>query len=260
CLQPSSPLRRVLPKRVHMAKRSSAWRSFMTMRHMTSTNTRASNRYSTERVSMDGMPILPYHRRRAPCFRRIKSLRPTHRLQAAEERNSATQTQRPDEIEYYYGAPTPAELSGLVRDAVSWCQQNAATAESQVILIYAWNEIDEGGWLVLSFWPDQGSRRLDAIRAVLRVRWSPFRTKTKPTASLPRSRRQIGATSVRGSLRHRTVSCGVRVMRRRRPRPGLVARCASRWLALGAFVTKASIQRRARAWNIFADLRAWPKT
>jgi hypothetical protein len=79
-------------------------------------------------------------------------------------------TPRPDEIEYYYRAPTPAELSGLLRDAVTWCQQNAATAESQVILIYAWNEIDEGGWLVPSLWPDQGSRRLDAIRAVLRVR------------------------------------------------------------------------------------------
>jgi hypothetical protein len=72
---------------------------------------------------------------------------------------------RPDEIEYYYAAPTPAELGSLLGDALSWCERN--TAAAKVILIYAWNEIDEGGWLVPSLWPDQGSRRLDAIRAVL---------------------------------------------------------------------------------------------
>jgi hypothetical protein len=75
---------------------------------------------------------------------------------------------RPDEIEYYYGAPTPEELASLLRDAVEWCKLHAKSAEANVVLIYAWNEIDEGGWLLPSLWPEQGSRRLDAIRAILR--------------------------------------------------------------------------------------------
>lgn len=77
---------------------------------------------------------------------------------------------RPNEIEYYYAPPTPEELARLLQDAVSWCARNPSAAEANTILIYAWNEIDEGGWLVPSLWPDQGSRRLDAIRAVLRPR------------------------------------------------------------------------------------------
>jgi hypothetical protein len=71
-------------------------------------------------------------------------------------------------LDYFYAPPTPDELAGLLRDALEWCKVNATSAEANVILIYAWNEIDEGGWLVPSLWPDQGSRRLDAIRGILR--------------------------------------------------------------------------------------------
>jgi len=41
--------------------------------------------------------------------------------------------------------------------------------ETQVIIIYAWNEHDEGGWLVVT-WQKEGSadnRRLEAIWSVL---------------------------------------------------------------------------------------------
>jgi len=75
---------------------------------------------------------------------------------------------RTDEIEYYYASPKPGELATLLQDARLWCARNSAAAEANVILIYAWNEIDEGGWLLPSLWPDQGSSRLDAIRAILR--------------------------------------------------------------------------------------------
>jgi hypothetical protein len=75
---------------------------------------------------------------------------------------------RSDEIEYCYAPPKPEELAGLLRDAIFWCARNSAAADANTILIYAWNEIDEGGWLVPSLWQDQGSRRLDAIRALLR--------------------------------------------------------------------------------------------
>jgi Glycosyltransferase WbsX len=75
---------------------------------------------------------------------------------------------RTDEIQYYYEASKPEELAGLLQDALLWCNRNSDAAEANTILVYAWNEIDEGGWLVPSLWPDQGSRRLDAIRAILR--------------------------------------------------------------------------------------------
>jgi hypothetical protein len=55
----------------------------------------------------------------------------------------------------------------LLRDALAWCARNRAAAEPNAVLIYAWNEIDEGGWLVPSLWPDQGTARLEAIRTVL---------------------------------------------------------------------------------------------
>jgi hypothetical protein len=61
--------------------------------------------------------------------------------------------------------PTPGQLAGHVRSAFGWIAANPAAAEAGTMLIYAWNEVDEGGWLV----PDQGqgTARLDAIRRVV---------------------------------------------------------------------------------------------
>lgn len=73
-------------------------------------------------------------------------------------------TNGPRASERYYEAPTPAELAAHLRAALTWSTQHDAPA----VLVYAWNEIDEGGWLVPSLWPDQGTQRLDALRAVLR--------------------------------------------------------------------------------------------
>ena len=72
----------------------------------------------------------------------------------------------PRAIERYYAPPTPSELAAHVRASLDW----SAAHDAQAILIYAWNEIDEGGWLVPSLWPDQGTQRLDAVREVLRPR------------------------------------------------------------------------------------------
>lgn len=45
---------------------------------------------------------------------------------------------------------------------------NPEVAEAKTTLFYAWNEVDEGGWLV----PDkgQGTAKLDAIREVVKER------------------------------------------------------------------------------------------
>jgi len=61
--------------------------------------------------------------------------------------------------------PTSAELADHVRSGFAWIAANPASAEAKTLLFYAWNEVDEGGWLV----PDlgSGSAKLEAIRGVV---------------------------------------------------------------------------------------------
>jgi len=65
----------------------------------------------------------------------------------------------------HYAAPTPEQLAEHLREALRWVEEHPAVAESRVVLIYAWNENDEGGWLVPTLW--EGNARLEAIRSVL---------------------------------------------------------------------------------------------
>ena len=65
----------------------------------------------------------------------------------------------------YYTPPRPEELAGLLADAIHWTEANPSAAKARTILIYAWNENDEGGWLVPTF--AEGNARLRAIRKVL---------------------------------------------------------------------------------------------
>ena len=89
----------------------------------------------------------------------------------------------------WYAAPTPAELAEHVAAALEWNARNAALrqaqdrpappgqgrpeprrgaacAEANTVLIYAWNESGEGGWLVPTL--NEGSARIAALRKVLR--------------------------------------------------------------------------------------------
>jgi hypothetical protein len=74
---------------------------------------------------------------------------------------------RLDAIEFYYEPPTPEELATHLRTALDWCARYPSATDASTILIYAWNENDEGGWLVPSLWPAQGNARLEAIGRVL---------------------------------------------------------------------------------------------
>jgi hypothetical protein len=64
---------------------------------------------------------------------------------------------------WYYPA-TPDEIANNVQSAVDWVKNNPQTDDSRTILIYAWNEFSEGGWLAPTL--QGGSSRLDAIRQV----------------------------------------------------------------------------------------------
>jgi len=65
----------------------------------------------------------------------------------------------------YYQPPRPEELANHLRDALSWMEEHPRTVPARALLIYAWNEFDEGGWLAPTL--SEGTARLDAIRSVL---------------------------------------------------------------------------------------------
>jgi hypothetical protein len=65
----------------------------------------------------------------------------------------------------WYAQPTPSELAANLRDALEWLQAHPECAQPNSVLIYAWNESDEGGWLVPTH--AEGNARLDALREVL---------------------------------------------------------------------------------------------
>ncbi len=70
----------------------------------------------------------------------------------------------------HYLPPTPKELATHLSDALEWIRTNPAAAPANVLLIYAWNENDEGGWLCPTLRPDgvtADTSRLEAIGAML---------------------------------------------------------------------------------------------
>ncbi|QXE90913.1 glycoside hydrolase family 99-like domain-containing protein [Geomonas subterranea] len=85
----------------------------------------------------------------------------------------------------WYVPPTPAELARHLKSAIEWERANPEYTEADAIIIYAWNESDEGGWLVPTL--TEGDARLQAIKSVLRTRepaTSPAPGRT-PSAAAP---------------------------------------------------------------------------
>lgn len=68
-------------------------------------------------------------------------------------------------LDKYYQAPRPEELAAHLRRCLAWIERHPRAAPARTALIYAWNENDEGGWLVPTH-PFDASR-LDALRSVL---------------------------------------------------------------------------------------------
>lgn len=70
-------------------------------------------------------------------------------------------------LDKFYAPPTPSELSQHLAHALTWVNLHPETATAKAVLIYAWNENDEGGWLVPTL--KAGDWRLRAVRSVLRA-------------------------------------------------------------------------------------------
>ena len=58
------------------------------------------------------------------------------------------------------------EIADGVKSALLWNRQNPGAGEAKAVVIYAWNEFDEGGWICPTL--SEGTRRLDAISKVLK--------------------------------------------------------------------------------------------
>ncbi len=69
-------------------------------------------------------------------------------------------------LEYFYEGPSPAQLSDQVQRAFAFVAQQPAARRAPAVLVYAWNENDEGGWLVPTRPCDQS--RLEALHRVLK--------------------------------------------------------------------------------------------
>jgi hypothetical protein len=60
----------------------------------------------------------------------------------------------------------PEIIAARVAAAMEWNAKNPVAGEANAVIIYAWNEFDEGGWLCPTL--AEGTARLDAIRKVLK--------------------------------------------------------------------------------------------
>ena len=73
--------------------------------------------------------------------------------------------ENPSFYQDWYIEPTPQQLADHLRDAMDFVQTNPISCAANAVLMYAWNEFDEGGWVCPTLY--NGSARLDAIAAML---------------------------------------------------------------------------------------------
>jgi len=68
---------------------------------------------------------------------------------------------------WYYPDRSPEQFAGFLRDAVTWMDEHPQqTTAERIILIYAWNEFGEGGYLAPTLGDPNGAY-LSAIRSVV---------------------------------------------------------------------------------------------
>lgn len=69
----------------------------------------------------------------------------------------------------YFEMPTGQELTDHIADAMSWVRSHPDAAPADTVLIYAWNEHDEGGWISPTRDLDGSinTGRIDAVAAAL---------------------------------------------------------------------------------------------
>jgi hypothetical protein len=61
---------------------------------------------------------------------------------------------------------TPKQIADNLSNALRWTNMNKSIAEANTVLMYSWNEFDEGGWICPTL--GNNTSRLDAIKKVLK--------------------------------------------------------------------------------------------
>jgi len=91
--------------------------------------------------------------------------RPRQTHPVSWEKNAGYLTQKT-----FPATATPEAIAAHLKRAVRFTTSHPDLCPAQTIIIYAWNEHDEGGWLCPTWTPDHqpDTRRLDAIRKVLK--------------------------------------------------------------------------------------------
>jgi hypothetical protein len=69
--------------------------------------------------------------------------------------------------------PTDDELAAHLRSALSWVDAHRTSARANSVIVYAWNEFDEGGFICPALAAYGGSQRLDTLGALLSTYRSP---------------------------------------------------------------------------------------
>ncbi len=65
---------------------------------------------------------------------------------------------------------TPTDIANNSQSAMAWIGANSSAAEANACLIYAWNEVDEGGWIVPTLVNGQaGTVNQDVLNAIRQV-------------------------------------------------------------------------------------------
>ena len=75
-------------------------------------------------------------------------------------------------LERFYVLPMPDELAAHIGEAMAWAEARPAQCPAQTVIVYAWNEHDEGGWLCPTLGENDkpDASRLEAIARMRRAR------------------------------------------------------------------------------------------
>lgn len=78
--------------------------------------------------------------------------------------------------EKYFEPPTPEEITTHLGQAFSFVENNPLSCEARTVLMYAWNENDEGGWLMPTLQNDIDTNtvRIDVLRSFLQNFCTPI--------------------------------------------------------------------------------------
>jgi hypothetical protein len=70
-------------------------------------------------------------------------------------------------VDRYYQTPTPEQLADHLAEAAQWAADRPRQCPAEAVLVYAWNEHDEGGWLCPTLNAD-GTANDERLRALAR--------------------------------------------------------------------------------------------